>query len=283
MKNHANRRVFLTGLSAALGLMGSCDRLEKKKAKTVVPLPPLQPTLVTVTHPLFLILIEPLLQPATRYEVTVPQDGWTHYHRGGRVENSLLISDMVISLGLGYDAAAKTLLSKDEAASGRHFIIGEHVPADQLIPLGDSPTVVDHRIWLEPKLWSRAIDPLVSMLTKLQPGAAKDIELARLGLHFDLEQLAERLKRMGRLAGKAPVAFHTTNSSLRYLARAMGLPSVFDPAPQKSSDWRILHALNLDQVAVEKTPVAGRYSMYDISQPDALILYAADLLLSSIS
>jgi ABC-type Zn uptake system ZnuABC Zn-binding protein ZnuA len=151
------------------------------------------------------------------------------------------------------------------------------MPKEQLFSHPDDPALVDPHVWMDPALWSRAVDPLVAALLKVQPAHAPEIETRGHSARFDLKKLAEQLQKLGASMPAGQRSFPTRNFGLRYLGRVIGI-TVQLGEPGTSNSARKLEALALDTLSPSSEKLIGRNESHDLSTYEGLVGYAADLM-----
>ena len=195
------------------------------------------------------------------------------------MEARLLTSDVIVTLGLGFDDGLAPSLKK-AADEGIPIVeIGSSLSPEKLLPSAAGGPSPDHHVWMDPLLWQEAAEPIASALAIASPGDAANIETRRSSAHFNQRELARKLSTVADLLPAARRRIVTRNAGLRYLGRISGYQvEIGDPAV-RTEGYRQLEGLSLDTLAPRGTTKIGRAESVDLGTHEGLVKYALDLMI----
>jgi ABC-type Zn uptake system ZnuABC Zn-binding protein ZnuA len=270
-----SRRVFLTNVLLCSPLGAGCRRPRQNIER------PPAPRHVTVAATLGVIAeLVGRIGGDNMSVVALPAPGQRlgQLVRSGPNEAKLLSCDLIVSLGLGAESSLAVSFERARKAGTRVCELAGAIDQALLFPGADG-NGIDPHIWMDPGLWGETIDPLVAALKSVQPSDVADIETLGHTARFELKKLAEDLRSRADVIAPERRRLRTTNSGLRYLARATGIEVELAPPKNESLEIRRLEALQLDTLmAPGGEKVVARSEAHDLSLHSGLVRYAADLI-----
>ena len=267
--------------AALVGLPTGCRRAPDEAASAPAARP--QPRLVRVvaSTPVVAELVREVGGGGVEVVVLLPVDeSMSSLERTGPIESELIAADLVVLLGFGQEAVLAPSLTRATEAGAVVCELASGVSKESLFYRQDDPAQVDPHVWLDPRTWSEAVRPIEDALAGLRPEWAAEWRNRAHAVRFDLEETATAIERLAR-AGLPPdaPACRTTQSGLRYLARAAGVPLelVTDPAEVPLPDD--LEKLPLDRLRAPGTKAVSGMHEHDLGTIGGLRSYALDRLL----
>ncbi len=200
------------------------------------------------------------------------------FQRSGPMEARLLTSDVIVTLGLGFDDGLAPSL-KRAADEGIPIVeIGTSLTAERLLPSATGAQNPDYHVWMDPLLWQEAAEPIATALAVASPGDASNIETRRNSARFNQRELARKLVTLAELLPPDRRHIVTRNAGLRYLGRAVGFRVDVGDAAIKTENGKLLESLSLDTLARAGTMKIGRTESVDLGTQEGLVKYALDLM-----
>lgn len=277
-----SRRAFLPILIASVlaeALVG-CRR-GGPAAEAAGDQPPPRPVHVVVANPIVADLVREVGGGGVEIDVLQPPDEpLTALKRTGPAESRLVAADLIVLLGFGQEAVLEPSLARAVEAGAVVCELASGIPKDRLFPLPSDPTQLDPSVWLDPGLWREAVSPLEKALAAMRPEWADEWRSRAHAVRFELDESRRALEKLARIAVPAETGpARTGQSSLRYVARAAGVPlemaTESAPAPAKDE----LESLRLDRLRPPGTKAIAGVNEHDLGTLDGLRSYALELLL----
>jgi len=277
-----SRRAFLPLLTVPVlaGTLVGCRRQEaapEASAERVLP----KPVRVVVSNPIIADLVREVGGGGVEIDVLQPPgEPLTALKRTGPAESRLVAADLIVLLGFGQEAVLEPSLARAVEAGAVVCELESGIPKDRLVSLPSDPTKPDLAIWLDPGLWREAVEPIENALAAMRPEWADEWRTRAHAVRFHLDESSRSLQELARIVLPAETdPARTGQSSLRYVARAAGVPleMATDSAPAPGKDE--LESLRLDCLRPPGTKAIAGVHEHDLGTLDGLRSYALELLL----
>lgn len=266
---------------AGWGSSGCRPAIHREGRRPAAPPPPLRPLRVVASTAMVADLVRDVGGEGVEVVVLLPHgEPAASLERTGPGETEMVLADLVVLLGLGQEAVLAPSLARAAEAGASICELAGGVPASMLFASREDPERPDPHVWLDPRVWREAIDPLEDSLIRLRPEAGAEWRRRAHLVRFELEEAAAAMERVAR-AGlpPEPVAIRTGQPGLRYLARAVGVPLELVAGEDAAVDQDDLEKLPLDRLQVPGTAVVSGLQEHDLGTLGGLRGHALDLLL----
>jgi len=205
------------------------------------------------------------------------------WRRTGPLEGRLMTADVLVVLGLGYEAVLAPSIQRALDAGVALCSLEGAFPQEKLLAQAAGAEGIDPHVWMNPELWSHAVGTLVESISKLVPAHAQKIESNGFARRFDLRELLTVIQRRVSLIPAGERSLVTSNAGLRYLGEATALSVTLGPTTRRAAELKELESLQLDALQAATERIVVRAEVHDLSTLDGLIKYAVDLVVLATS
>jgi manganese/zinc/iron transport system substrate-binding protein len=201
-----------------------------------------------------------------------------HTHRPTRTDAArLTTADLVLENGLHLEALLHATLAARRASARPVVAVGEAIPAERRIAVGDSGAVADDpHLWMDPVLWAEVARAIARELSALLPSAAPAIAQR---LESLLAELAELDAYARRCIESIPVQRRllvTAHDAFGYFGRRYGIEVASVQGISTESEASVRHVQELVNLLVEReVPAIFVESSVSARGPRALVEGAA--------
>jgi manganese/zinc/iron transport system substrate-binding protein len=146
-----------------------------------------------------------------------------HTYRQTRADmNRLAAADMIFWNGLYLEAQLERVL-QDFARRKPVVAIGELLPRDRLLADPEFQGRFDPHVWMEPALWSRAVEAIRDALITRDPQGADTFRANAAAVLAELERLDAYARRIFATVPERSRVLVTAHDAFSYMGRAYGL------------------------------------------------------------
>ena len=277
-----SRRAFLPILTLPIltFALGGCRRKESTTQDAGERERP-RPVRIVASNPIVADLVKSVGGGGVEIEVLQPPDEpLSALKRTGPAESHLVAAELIVLLGFGQEAVLQPSLARAAEAGAVVCELSSGIPRDRLFALPSDPSQPDPAVWLEPGLWREAVKPIENALAGLRPEWAEEWRSRAHTVRFSLDEATRSMQGLAQITLPAEAGpARTRQSSLRYVARAAGVPlemaTEAAPAPVKDE----LESFRLDCLRAPGTKAIAGVHDHDLGTLDGLRFYALELLL----
>ncbi|MCC5834239.1 MAG: zinc ABC transporter substrate-binding protein [Opitutales bacterium] len=137
--------------------------------------------------------------------------------------NHLMRADVVFFNGLGLEGRMADVLRRLERRGTRAVAVAESIPTEYLLQDEDNPNQADPHIWFDPRLWARAVDSVVRVLSELDASNAEHFTARGEALSASYESLHEwAAASLAKIPPERRILI-TSHDAFQYFGRAYDL------------------------------------------------------------
>jgi manganese/zinc/iron transport system substrate-binding protein len=137
-------------------------------------------------------------------------------------------ADGVVYVGLHLEGKMTGVLSHlaRSKGAGRVVAVGDALPREKLLVDPADPLAIDPHVWFDPELWSHAIEPVVRLLSDLEPDHAEEFATRGRALAAAWKDLTVWARARVETVPAHSRLLVTSHDAFGYMGRAFGLEVV---------------------------------------------------------